>query len=50
MKTILRLRTPHERQIKIVLVDGRLWSDFDPKNETISLPASSAGKVKVNVE
>ncbi len=48
--TKLRLRVLGERTIASVVLNGEPWKDFDPKTETISLPASVAGEVKLSVK
>jgi hypothetical protein len=48
-ETKVRLRAPGERPIAAVTVDGKPWRDFDVKNETIKLPDSIHGKVKLTV-
>ena len=48
-ETKLRLRVPNERPIAAVTVDGKPWKDFDAKSETITLPDSIRGKVKLTV-
>jgi hypothetical protein len=48
-RTILRLRVPGERKIVAVELDGKAWREFDAKEETITLPAGVAGKVKLKV-
>jgi hypothetical protein len=48
-ETRLRLRVPEQKPISAVVVDGKLWKDFDPKTETIVLPASISGRVELTV-
>ncbi len=43
---IVRLRHPQAKPIKHVKVNGKTWSDFDPKKELIRLNELS-GSVKV---
>jgi hypothetical protein len=43
----LRLRAPEGYTLKSARVDGRDWRDFNPQEETVTLPAGSAGKVRV---
>jgi hypothetical protein len=45
--TKLRLRTPGERKMKSVLVDGKPWAGFDAAEETITIPPGSFGKVRI---
>ena len=48
-ETKLRLRVPGEKPIAAVTIDGKPWKDFDVKNETINVPDSIHGKVKLTV-
>ncbi len=45
---LLHLRHPNKATIKSVKVNGKPWNGFDPKQETVKLPASS-GSVHVEV-
>jgi len=47
--TILRLRAPDGCTISGVLLDGEPWSDFDPEQETVTLPSRPKAKVVVTV-
>lgn len=49
LQTIIRLRTPGQMQISSVMLGDQVWSEFDAENETISLPASASGNLKVTV-
>jgi hypothetical protein len=44
----LRLRTPESYALEGVRVDGRDWKDFSTPEETITLPAGLAGKIKID--
>jgi hypothetical protein len=43
----LRLRVPEGYSLKSARVDGRDWSNFNPQEETVTLQAGAAGKVKI---
>ena len=43
----LVLRAPEGKQLRSVEVDGKEWTDFDPKRERIGLPIQ-AGEIHVN--
>ena len=43
----LRLRVPEGYTLKSARVDGRDWRDFNPQEETITLPPGSAGTMKI---
>jgi hypothetical protein len=43
----LRLRAPAGYKLKSARVDGRDWRDFNPQEETVTLPAGSAGKMAI---
>ncbi|MBI3475300.1 MAG: hypothetical protein HY010_06185 [Acidobacteria bacterium] len=45
--TKLRLRTPGQRQLKSVTLNGKTWTEFDPAQESITIPAGSTGVVKI---
>jgi hypothetical protein len=47
--TNIRLRVPGKLRIAAVTLDGIDWKGFDPARETITLPASAAGKLKLTV-
>lgn len=44
---VLHLRHPKRATLKSVRVNGKPWTDFDPKRETVRLPATAA---KIHVE
>ena len=46
----LRLRAPGDRRMRSALIDGRPWQEFDPAEETITLPRGAHGTVKVSVD
>jgi len=48
--TRLRLRTPEANQIRSATLNGKNWSDFDPENETVTLPAGLKGRIDVVVQ
>lgn len=48
-KLYLRLRVPGNRQIASVLLNGKLWTDFDSANETITIPAVALKRVALKV-
>jgi len=43
--TKLRLRTPRNAKVKSVTLNGKSWFDFDPADETITIPAGTFGTV-----
>jgi hypothetical protein len=45
--TKLRLRAPSGRALSEVQLNGKPWDKFDAKEETITLPESTAGKVNL---
>ena len=45
----LRLRTPARQKIKTVEVNGKPWTNFEPKEETVILPAGSNGRITIEV-
>jgi hypothetical protein len=45
--TKLRLRTPGQRPMKSVLLDGKPWTQFDSSDETITIPAGARGRLAV---
>jgi hypothetical protein len=45
----LRLRAPGNNRIRSVTVDGKTWSNFDPQDETVALPASNKGRIALTV-
>jgi hypothetical protein len=48
--TKLRLRTPGQRPMKSVLLNGKKWTQFDPSEETITIPAGARGHMTVVAE
>jgi hypothetical protein len=42
--TKLRLRTPGDRKLKSILVNGKPWTQFSVTEETVTLPAGLTGK------
>ena len=47
MPVRLRLRVPEGYAMKNVRVGGRAWRDFSSQEETVTLPAGSTGKIKI---
>jgi hypothetical protein len=45
--TRLRLRAPGEARLNSVLVNGKPWEQFDAKEEVVTLPPGTSGKVRV---
>ncbi|HVX67699.1 MAG TPA: hypothetical protein VHA11_13890 [Bryobacteraceae bacterium] len=45
--TQIRLRVPGERKLTSVTLNGKDWKKFDPAQETISIPAGTAGVVRL---
>jgi hypothetical protein len=45
--TVLRLRAPDHAVLKSVMLNGRPWTSFDPKAETITIPASAGQSITV---
>jgi hypothetical protein len=45
--TRLRLRVPGERKLESVTLNGKAWTKFDAAEETIAIPAGSAGTVRL---
>lgn len=45
----LRLRVPDGNQIQSVTVNGTPWSEFDPKEETVTLPSHIKGRAILSV-
>jgi hypothetical protein len=45
--TQVRLRVPGERKLKSVTLNGKAWTKFDPAQESIEVPAGSAGSVRL---
>ena len=45
--TVVRLRAPAGRTMKSVTVNAKPWKEFDPKAETITIPAGYSGAVDV---
>ena len=49
-RTKIRLRTPEQRQLKSVLLNGKVWTEFDAVEETITLPPGMSGRVKIEAK
>lgn len=49
VETKLRLRVPRPYAIETVKVNGQSWNDFDPEEETITLPVRREGPIEVVV-
>ena len=47
--TVVQLRAPVGRTMKSVTVNSKPWKEFDPKDETITIPAGYSGAVDVAV-
>jgi hypothetical protein len=45
----LRLRVPEGRRIRAVVLDGKPWAQFDPQEETVTLPARGKGRMVLTV-
>jgi len=45
----LRLRVPEGHRIRSVMAGGRPWSQFDPEEESVTLPSDARGKFEVVV-
>jgi hypothetical protein len=45
----LRLRVPGDHHIRAVLVNGKAWDQFDAREETVTLPRESAGRVDLQI-
>jgi hypothetical protein len=45
--TNLRLRAPGDAKLKSVTLNGKAWTQFDPTEETITLPAGTTGTVNL---
>jgi hypothetical protein len=41
----VRLRVPQNHRMAAVLINGKDWNEFDPREETVTLPPGSAGRV-----
>ena len=48
--TKIRLRTPPGVTLKSVELNGRPWTDFNPQDETITIPPGTTGKLNVTAE
>jgi len=48
--TKIRLRTPGNLPLKSVLLDGKPWTNFNPQDETITIPPQSSAKIAVIAE
>jgi hypothetical protein len=46
----LRLRVPEGNRIRSVTLDGESWGDFDPQEETVTLPSRLKGRVTLTVD
>lgn len=45
--TVLRLRAPDHAVLKSIALNGTPWTAFDPKAETISIPANAGHSLTV---
>ena len=45
----LRLRTPDGHRIRSVLLGGKPWTDFEPQEETVTLPRTAKGRLNLLV-
>ena len=45
----LRLRTPASQKIQTVEVNGKPWTNFNPEEESVMLPADSKGRITIEV-
>jgi len=48
-KTELRLRVPEGNRIRSVTLDNKSWSDFDAREETVTLPSRPKGRLGLTV-
>jgi hypothetical protein len=48
--TKIRLRTPGNQPLKSVRLNGKPWTDFSPRDETITIPPQSAPKIEILAE
>jgi hypothetical protein len=48
--TKLRLRAPENAKIKSVILDGKPWTQFNPDEETITIPAGMSGTVHLTAQ
>jgi hypothetical protein len=46
----LRLRAPENAKIKSVILDGKPWTQFNPDEETITIPAGMSGTVHLTAQ
>lgn len=46
---LLRLRHPHGKPIRTVLVNGQAWNDFDVEQEWVRIPAPSVDRYEIVV-
>ncbi|HTV00481.1 MAG TPA: hypothetical protein VMF13_08100, partial [Luteitalea sp.] len=44
---VVRLRHPNGERIRSVTVNGQTWTDFQPDNETVRIPAPSAARYEI---
>lgn len=48
-KTVVRLRAPLGYTMKAVTLNAKEWTEFDPKEETITLPHTASGTIELDV-
>ena len=48
--TKLRLRAPENAKIKSVILNGKSWTQFNPDEETITIPAGMSGTVHLTAQ
>ena len=48
-ETKLRLRSPDQRAISAVELNGKRWNNFDPISETITLPEHASGTILLTI-
>lgn len=49
-KTQLRLRTPQGAKLKSVTLNGKKWTQFNPDDETITIPEGISGNINLVAE
>ena len=46
----LRLRVPENHRMQAVTLNGKPWTDFNPQDETVTLPSDARGSVTMAVQ
>lgn len=49
-KTQLRLRAPEGAKLRSVTLNGKKWTEFNPDDETITIPAGMSGNINLIAE